>query len=289
MIEKVSGKSWAEFVSENIFTPLGMDRTFTRHPDDENVAALYNILSGKTPHRLPFCNASNETAMFAGQSVRASMADLLTYSAAYLEALGNITPATRWAETSRKAITKPASSFAGLVASCFGLAKTTDASKREVVNENSIRQFASIARLYIARPGDSLLEQTYDLGWNRTQLPGSLDFGWNQGVIDPFPVLGETYPGRLAIRHGGNMPGTTAAICLLPETETAVIVLQNSLGLCDLADWICQAAVDTVFTGKPAQDYTALTVASVDAGTRRMEEVESKLHRNGCMELNHET
>lgn len=164
MIEKVSGKSWAEFVSENIFTPLGMDRTFTRHPDDENVAAPYNILSDKTPHRLPFCNASNETAMFAGQSVRASMADLLKYSAAYLEALRNITSAIRCSETGRNAITKPASAFAGLVASCFSSTKTTDASKREVVNENPIRQIALISRPYIARPVDSLLEQTYALG-----------------------------------------------------------------------------------------------------------------------------
>ncbi|KAG7288405.1 hypothetical protein NEMBOFW57_007937 [Staphylotrichum longicolle] len=72
-----------------------------------------------------------------------------------------------------------------------------------------------------------------------TQLPGSLNFGWNQDVLGPFPKLGEHYPGKLAIWHGGNMPGATSALCLLPESETAVVVLQNSLGLCDVADWIC--------------------------------------------------
>lgn len=258
-----------------------MNRTFTRHPDDNNVAAPYNILSDKSPHRLPFCNASNKTAMFAGQSVRTSMADLLKYSAAYLQALGDIRPTThpQCPETGQKVVPKPASAFAGSVDGCLGPAEAENARKREAVGGNPIRQIASIARPYIARPVDSPLEQTCALGWNRTRLPGSLDFGWNQGVIDPFPVLGETYPGRLAIWHGGNMPGATAAICLLPESKTAVVVLQNSLGLCDVADWICQAAVDTVFTGNPAQDYTALAAEIVDVGTRRMEEVEDKLQR----------
>lgn len=45
------------------------------------------------------------------------------------------------------------------------------------------------------------------------------------------------------------MPDTTAAVCLLPEFGTGVVVLQNSLGLCDVADWTCQLILDTIFTG----------------------------------------
>lgn len=92
VIERVSGVSWDTFMSENLFSPLGMTRTFTNNPDDDNVAAPYNILTDRNPHRLPFCNVSNETMMFAGQSVRTSMADLLKYAGAYLQALESMMP-----------------------------------------------------------------------------------------------------------------------------------------------------------------------------------------------------
>ena len=80
---------------------------------------------------------------------------------------------------------------------------------------------------HIARPVDSLLEQTYTLAWNRTQLPGKLDYGWKFKVVDPgsFPVMGEHAPGKLAVWHGVNMPGIIVTVCLLPEFSTAVVVL----------------------------------------------------------------
>lgn len=106
--------------------------------------------------------------------------------------------------------------------------------------DNPIKEIATIIMRYIAQGVPGLLEQTYALGWNRTQLRGLLNFGRNQDVLDPFPKLGERYPGKLAIWHGGNVPGATSALCLPPESETAVVVLQNSPGLCDVADWICQ-------------------------------------------------
>lgn len=80
VIERVSGMRWDEFIARNIFSPLEMTRSFTHHPDDENVAIPYNILTNGDPWKLPFCNVSNETMMFAGQSVRTSMSDLLKYS-----------------------------------------------------------------------------------------------------------------------------------------------------------------------------------------------------------------
>ncbi|XXG95663.1 hypothetical protein Hte_001932 [Hypoxylon texense] len=266
VIEKVSGMRWDKFVAENIFSPLAMTRSFTHHPDDENVAVPYNILTNGEPWRLPFNNASSETMMFAGQSVRTSMADLLKYSNAY-----------DTVDSSSKVVSR--------LTGCLNVGKRPTQKhppSRWASNsaaENPIRQIASIVRPHIPRPVDSVLEQTYGLGWNRTQLPGSLDFGWNQQAVQPFPLLGERYPGKLVIWHGGNMPGTTAAICLLPESGTAVVVLQNSLGLCDAADWTCQLVIDTIFLGEPAQDYLSLASRSVAHGLDRMKKVEDQLRR----------
>jgi Domain of unknown function (DUF3471)/Beta-lactamase len=160
--------------------------------------------------------------------------------------------------------------------------------KEEAITDRSLfREIATLIRPHISRPVDSLLEQTYALGWNRTQLPGKLDFGWNSGTVEALPELGQRFPGRLAIWHGGNMPGTTAAVCLLPESGTGVVVLQNSLGLCDAADWTCQLILDTIFTGKPAHDYLQLAAESATNGGLRMKEVQAQLEKGRVLETEH--
>lgn len=73
------------------------------------------------------------------------------------------------------------------------------------------------------------------------------------------------------------MPGATAAVILLPETQTAVIVLQNSLGLCDAADWVAQLLVELIFSGSPQYDYVALALESAKSGLSRMEKVRIQL------------
>ncbi|KAI1147880.1 beta-lactamase/transpeptidase-like protein [Nemania diffusa] len=160
VIEKVSGMSWGDFVAQRIFEPLGMSRSFSCQPDDSNVAVPYNILSSGEPWRLPFCNASNDTLMFAGQSVRTSMSDLLRYSKAYLHALSTITPISKMNSPS--------------LTPNQNMPRSGDA---EQPLQNPIREISTIMRPHIARPTDSVLELTYALGWNRTQLPGALDFG----------------------------------------------------------------------------------------------------------------
>lgn len=62
-----------------------------------------------------------------------------------------------------------------------------------------------------------------------------------------FEYIDFGYSPKTAIWHGGNMPGATAAVCLLPDVGTAVVVLQNSLGLCDVAEWTCRMVLDTIF------------------------------------------
>ncbi|KAI0106419.1 beta-lactamase/transpeptidase-like protein [Nemania sp. FL0031] len=256
VIEKLTGLTWGEFVYQRIFKPLEMTRSFDYQPDDDNVAVPYNILASGDPWPLPFCNASNDTLMFAGQSLRTSMADLLKYSKAYLQALSTITPKYNPSDSTQESSYIEPTTF-----------------------PNPIQEISTIIRPHIARPADNILEQTYALGWSRTQLPGSLDFGWNKQMLEHFPNLGERYPGKLVIWHGGNMPGTTAAICLLPETGTSVVVLQNSLGLCDAADLICQLIIDTIFLGDPAQDYVSVASQCVQKGVGRMVVVEEKLRQ----------
>ncbi|KAI1169786.1 beta-lactamase/transpeptidase-like protein [Nemania sp. FL0916] len=249
VIEKVSEQSWGDFVDLKIFKPLGMTRSFIYRPSDDNVALPYNILTNKEPWPLPLIQTSRDTLMLAGQ-VRTSITDLLKYSKANLQALSTITPRGP-------------------------LQKVTKI--KPMLPNNPIREISTIMRPHIAHHTESILERTCAIGWNRTVLPGSLDFGWNKQILGHFPELGQRYPGKLVIWHGGNMPGSTAAMCLVPETGTAVVILQNSLGLCDVADWACQSILDTIFLGNPAQDYFALALKCAQKSVTRMELVEQKL------------
>jgi hypothetical protein len=72
------------------------------------------------------------------------------------------------------------------------------------------------------------------------------------------PWFGKSFSRKLALWHGDNMPGTTAAAILLLESTTAVVVLQSSLGLCDAADLISQLLSDCLFLGKPQYDCVSL-------------------------------
>ena len=243
VIEKLAGKNWGDFVREKLFQPLNMTRTYTQEPEDSNIALPYNILTDKTAFRIPQSEISDKTAMFAGASVRSSMADLLKLYQSYLHAIQQL--------------------------------DLPDKSKSTAVS----KQIEEIVRPQIATSSDSLREQTYALAWMRTQLPGKLDFAWNSKVVDPFPILGINAPKKLAIWHGGNFPGVTAAVCLLPESGTAVVVMQNSLGLCDIADWACEAIVDTLTSGKPQHDYLELARQAATNTAQKMEKVQEQLDK----------
>lgn len=288
VIEKLSGQNWGDFVKEHLFDPLAMSRTFTSQPEDVNVALSYNILHDGTPFRISFCEASDQTMMFAGQSVRSSMADLLVFYQAYIEAMLGLTdqPTDPSHSDFHSQSRKPGTHHSSGYSSWFGFDKFC-ANDKGLYSSNPIKQIATIIRPQIARPIDSLSEQTYALGWHRTQLPGKLEFGANLGIVDSMPSLGEAYPGKLAIWHGGNMPGTSAAVCLLPYSQTGIVVLQNSLGLCDATEWTCHLILDTIFARKLQHDYITLARGSAKNGVERMRKVQNELDRDHIPGTNH--
>lgn len=282
VIEALSKQNYGSFVNEHICAPLGMTRTFTEQPTDSNVAIPHNILTDGTPFRIPFCEVSDKTMMFSAISMRTCMTDLFRLYHAWLEAMGPLLPETEanhlhtplW----QALLQKIQSLFSGVGAARSNLT-TTSPMNEPKKRAPAIKEASRVLCPYVPRKADSLFEQTHALGWNRSVLPAALDFGWNASMVADMPVLGKGLQGKLAIWHGGNMPGTTSAVILLPETRTAVIVLQNSLGRCDAADWIAQLLVDYLFTGQPQHDYVSLAIEASSNGTKRMEKVQMQLEK----------
>ena len=83
-------------------------------------------------------------------------------------------------------------------------------------------------------------EVSYGYGWARVQPPRPMG---NIGCDPPFmpdgmPVVGKRGSSRLVAYHQGSLLGALAAVDLIPDTESAIVVLTNSLSLNDTADWI---------------------------------------------------
>ncbi|KAK5125658.1 hypothetical protein LTR85_011932 [Meristemomyces frigidus] len=222
LLERLSGLEYGTLVRRPFFELLGMRRTVSRSVDDYNVAKPYNILLDKTAFVIPPCETSDDTTMFAGQAVRSCLGNLLTFDGPFLSSIAQVTPVKASPDVDRG----PAPGlFAQVILLVNGSLWPMAQQSSNQFQGLPMKSLLQLVGTCTTRGGGSMLEQSYATGWNRTQLPGRLDFAWNEHFVDPFPVLKGAYPGKLAIWHGGNMPGTTAAACMLPETGTAVVAL----------------------------------------------------------------
>ena len=91
-------------------------------------------------------------------------------------------------------------------------------------------------------------------------LPRSLRaIGLNPMYVSPMPLVGKGLEEpRLCIYHQGSIPGELSSAHLLPDTNTAIVVLTNSMANNDAADWIGQLLLETVLDNPDKNDYLAL-------------------------------
>lgn len=112
----------------------------------------------------------------------------------------------------------------------------------------------------------AFLEKSYATGWAQSRLPNDVgSLGANPELVSKMPTLGEGIESpRLALWHQGSLTGATSFIMLLPETESAVAVLTNTMALNDAADWMGQLLVETLLGGPVRNDYVRLASMNVD-------------------------
>ncbi|KAJ5728021.1 hypothetical protein N7493_004351 [Penicillium malachiteum] len=85
-------------------------------------------------------------------------------------------------------------------------------------------------------------------------------------------------PSQLALYHGGVIPGFEAYNVLLPESNSAVVVLTNSQSLNGGVRWIGELLVETLldnFHNTP--DYLEVAKTSTDAALERVKLVKKAL------------
>ena len=114
--------------------------------------------------------------------------------------------------------------------------------------------------------GDPTFRETsYAFGWVRVQRPGPMGaVGCNPPLMPHgMPVVGKGAPSTLICYHQGCMPGALAAVNLVPKTESAIVVLSNSLTLNDTPDWVGQLVLEELLDVPEKNDYIEAAKSSV--------------------------
>ncbi len=133
------------------------------------------------------------------------------------------------------------------------------------------------------------------MGWARTQLPGPLGVVGLNGMWLPeasgspngMPFVGKSTAPQLVIYHQGSNPGVLAAVNLLPESQSAIVVLSNTLALNDCADWVGQLLLESFLDVKTEfqNDYLQIVKDTVARALAWYPAMEKELRENRTLEL----
>lgn len=222
ILERLTQTDLATLAREWLFEPLGMTRTTMGVPNGDNVARCYMALTNGTPCEVPSTAYAATRARAGAGACRSSINDLLRLYAAWMAA-ANHQEANRTTSTPENPIKCASTQWA---------------------SHNKVRD-----------------GEFYGLGWLITRLPtvaGRL--GVNNYEAPTMPVLAEGIAPRTMIYHQGSVCGALSVVYLLPDTETAVVVLGNGFDLCDTPDYVGQILLEALLDvpAKYRNDYVTL-------------------------------
>ena len=206
VIEYLSGQSYAEFVHDRLFKPLGMDRTLVSTPsadlDPITILSTTTPLTMHLPFRSGFLGMGDNGYGAPSGGLRSTVEDLAKFYGAFFQGINN---------------------------------QFEDGAPSS--GASILKQLPQVTSAKIAIDQPSKHESSYAYGWARVQLPCRMgQIGLNLGLLpDGMPLVGKG-TSQLVIYHQGSLPGSLALAALLPEINSAVIVLTNSLALNDVAD-----------------------------------------------------
>lgn len=245
VVEKVSSMSYGDFLEKRIFKTLGMTRTFTTLPpaEDKNVSLAYIPYYNLELRQIPSPPISSDTVAFSAGGIRSCVRDLVTFYSSLLRGL-------------------------------------TTSKKLEILNldhENLRTIFEATMPLKVAA---LLREQSYALGWARTQLPNQVsEITGNSGLLEDYPRLGSYENGPLLFHHAGNNIDCSSSVYLMPELDVGIVVLSNSLRHCDATDWTCQILTETYMNQNIKISFPFFVSSAASKGRSAMEHVQDALER----------
>ncbi|KAJ6021625.1 beta-lactamase/transpeptidase-like protein [Penicillium herquei] len=255
VIEKVTGSSFATILQDRLLDPLHLSRTYYTGETRDNEARPYVALEDGSLVPIAMPLSGENVIMGPAGGVRSSVNDLLTLYQAFMSA----------ARSEMMSIDRTGSSE----------------------ESNPPRVIQGIDQLWKGHqplPFKSLREHSYGFGWARAQLPAILGQGHDPESIPPMVGMGA--PSQLALYHGGDVPGFHTYNVLLPESNSAVVVLTNSQSLNGGVRWIGELLVETLLNNyHNAPDYLNMAKTTTEALLERVKNINRTLAAGRTVDL----
>lgn len=132
-----------------------------------------------------------------------------------------------------------------------------------------------------AKPFDT--NSAYGMGWVRARLPGVLGaIGCNPGFMESMPTAGRGSDKTVIICHQGSLAGYTSSLFLIPDTESAIVVLSNSISLNNCADWVGQLILEDLLRVEERNDYAKHAKESANAHLAKYPAMRASLEASRC-------
>ncbi|KAF5634805.1 hypothetical protein F25303_8721 [Fusarium sp. NRRL 25303] len=220
----LSGTSLDDFLQQQVFTALGLRRSFMKPPpsDTDNVTKSYNALDDGTPWHIPGPKLGEDGIGCGSGGLRSCAADLIKLYTCFVQSFNH--------ERQSGQTSTPGS---------------------------PLKQVSKIMSPHVPMLSTEREEVSYGLGWARVQLPSTLGHIGLNGRLMPkgMPIIGKIGEDELILYHQGTLPGALAVVVLIPRTESVVLVMGNSLSLTDVPDWVSQMVLEEI-TDVPIKDRT---------------------------------
>lgn len=244
IIETVTGKPWADFLLETIIQPLELEDTFTSlSPPTENWAIGYMPAPTCELTDVGRPTVSNGTIMQGANGVKSSVADLLRYYKAVLDAWRNETLDPYPSSLPLKGISELLNPHIAL-------------------DENGTGQW-------------------YGAGWVIADLPSPLgSIGTNGMFLSEMPLVAKGTKRTRVWYHNGSLVGFFSSVHIIPETDTIIVVLTNPITKNDCADWLGQLLIEELLDVEDKNDYTRLATETAAAYDRMWTELEKGFEKS---------
>ena len=207
VLEEYSRKPFEDCLREHVLTPLSLRSTTTRPDPNGDFAFAHAALDNGDTYPLPKKIPFQKSIFETSGGIYSSVNDILAWAKAILAA-------------EQKSYSGP------------------------------LKEVPTILSNQVPLDNPSRDHRFYGFGWVRTALPDVVGLQGDNAELfnrDQLPVLGSKSQPMMTYYHQGAGLGYYSAIFMFPASNSAVVVLTNSMPLNDVADWIAQIYITALF------------------------------------------